>query len=82
MNDTAIEIVGEKIEQTVEKAEEIVRHPYIKNLPNSAFTRKAFFLSSSEFWQLWWRLGKKADKYPMPAELCRELPKQLTEKCF
>ena len=42
MNDTAIEIVGEKIEQTVEKAEEIVRHPYIKKLAQFGFYTKGF----------------------------------------
>ena len=29
MNDATKELVSEKIEQTVETAEEIVRHPYI-----------------------------------------------------
>ena len=42
MNDAAKELVGEKIEQTVEKAEEIVRHPYIKKLAQLGFYTKGF----------------------------------------
>jgi len=42
MNDATKEIVGEKIEQTVEKAEEIVSHPYIKTLAQFGFYTKGF----------------------------------------
>jgi len=42
MNDATKEMVGEKIEQTVEKAEEIVRHPYIKTLAQFGFYTKGF----------------------------------------
>ena len=42
MNDAAKELVSEKIEQTVEAAEEIVRHPYIKTLARFGFYTKGF----------------------------------------
>lgn len=42
MNDATKEMVGEKIEQTVETAEEIVRHPYIKTLSQFGFYTKGF----------------------------------------
>ena len=42
MNDATKELVSEKIEQTVEKAEEIVRHPFIKKLAEFGFYTKGF----------------------------------------
>ena len=42
MTDATKELVTEKIEQTVEKAEEIVRHPYIKKLSQLGFYTKGF----------------------------------------
>ncbi len=42
MNDATKELVSEKIEQTVETAEEIVRHPYIKTLAQLGFYTKDF----------------------------------------
>jgi hypothetical protein len=42
MNDAAKELVSEKIEQTVEAAEEIVRHPYIKTIARFGFYTKGF----------------------------------------
>lgn len=42
MNDAVKESVSEKIEQTVETAEEIVRHPYTKTLAQFGFYTKGF----------------------------------------
>ncbi len=42
MNDATKELVSEKIEETVEKAEEIVRHPFIKKLAEFGFYTKGF----------------------------------------
>ncbi len=42
MNDVTKEQIGEKIEQTIETAEEIVRHPYIKTLAQFGFYTKDF----------------------------------------
>lgn len=42
MKDATRETVSEKIEQTVEAAEEVVRHPYIKKLARLGFYTKAF----------------------------------------
>lgn len=42
MNDATKELVSEKIEQTVEAAEEVVRHPYIKTLARFGFYTKGF----------------------------------------
>ena len=42
MNDATKEAVVETIEQTVEKAEEIVRHPYTKKLAEFGFYTKGF----------------------------------------
>lgn len=42
MNDATTESVGEKIEQAVETAEEIVRHPFIKKLAEFGFYTKGF----------------------------------------
>jgi hypothetical protein len=42
MNDATKEMVSEKIEQTIEAAEEIVRHPYIKKLAQLGFYTKGF----------------------------------------
>jgi hypothetical protein len=42
MNDATKEMVSAKIEQTIEAAEEIVRHPYIKKLAQLGFYTKGF----------------------------------------
>ena len=42
MNDATKEAVSEKIEQTVGKAEEIVRHPFVKRLAEFGFYTKGF----------------------------------------
>lgn len=42
MNDAIKESIGEKVEQTIEKAEEIVRHPYVKKLAEFGFYTKGF----------------------------------------
>ena len=42
MNELTKGSVGEKIEQTVEAAEEIVRHPYVKTLARFGFYTKGF----------------------------------------
>jgi len=42
MNDATRELVSEKIEQTVETAEEIVRHPFVKRLAEFGFYTKGF----------------------------------------
>ena len=42
MNDATKELVSEKIEQTVEAAEEIVRHPFVKRLAEFGFYTKGF----------------------------------------
>jgi hypothetical protein len=42
MNEATKEIVTEKIEQTVEAAEEVVRHPYITKLARLGFYSKGF----------------------------------------
>jgi hypothetical protein len=42
MDDATKELVSEKIEQTVEAAEEAVRHPYIKKLAEFGFYTKGF----------------------------------------
>ncbi len=42
MNDATRELVSEKIEQTVEAAEEIVRQPFIKKLAEFGFYTKGF----------------------------------------
>lgn len=42
MNDATKELVSETIEQTVEKAEEIVRHPFTKKLAEFGFYTKGF----------------------------------------
>lgn len=42
MDDTTKELVNEKFDQTVEKAEEIVRHPFVKRLAELGFYTKGF----------------------------------------
>jgi len=42
MNDVTKQTVSEKIEQTVEAAEEVIRHPYIKTLARLGFYTKGF----------------------------------------
>jgi hypothetical protein len=42
MEESTKEVVVDKIEQTVEAAEEVVRHPYIKKLARLGFYAKAF----------------------------------------
>ena len=42
MNETSGEAVGEKIERTVEMAEEVIRHPYTKTLARFGFYTKGF----------------------------------------
>lgn len=45
MNEETKQTVGEKIEQTVEAAEEIVRHPYVKKLAEFGFYTKGFLFT-------------------------------------
>lgn len=42
MDATTKEIVSEKIEETIEAAEEIVRHPWVKTLARYGFYTKGF----------------------------------------
>lgn len=42
MNEATKEIVTEKIEQTIEAAEEVIRHPYIRKLARLGFYSKGF----------------------------------------
>ena len=42
MNEATKEMVSEKIEQTVEAAEGVVRHPHIKTLARFGFYTKGF----------------------------------------
>lgn len=45
MNEATKEAVSEKIEETVEAAEEVVRHPYIKKLARFGFYTKGFLFT-------------------------------------
>ncbi len=40
MNDTTVQAVSERVEQTVEAAEEVVRHPFVKRLAEFGFYTK------------------------------------------
>ena len=42
MNDATIQAVSERVEQTVEAAEEVVRHPFVKRLAEFGFYTKGF----------------------------------------
>ncbi len=66
MDNTVAETVSEKIEETVEAAEEIVRHPFIKTLARFGFYTKGFLFVVIGFLAILVAIGDKSGKLADP----------------
>ena len=66
MNDTTKQAVVEKIEQTVEAAEEIVRHPYTKKFAEFGFYTKGFLFTVIGVLAILVAVGDKSEQLADP----------------
>jgi hypothetical protein len=66
MDSTAAQTVSEKIEVTVEAAEEIVRHPFVKKLARFGFYTKGFLFTVIGFLAIMVAIGERGGRLADP----------------
>ena len=81
MEITAAQTVSEKKEETVETAEEIVRHPFVKKLLASAFTPRLSFCRDRVL-AIMVALGERGGKLADPVGALGTVAQLPSEKFF
>lgn len=66
MNDATKELINEKFDQTVEKAEEIVRHPFVKKFAEFGFYTKGFLFVVIGVLAIMVAIGERGGRFADP----------------
>ena len=82
MNDVTSHQVSEKIEETIEAAEEVVRHPFIKRLARFGFYTKGFLFLVIGALAIMVAVGEKSEQLADPTGAIARIAKESYGKAF